>query len=242
MKAAVKGEAVQDLPGSKRMACEERADGNLGGPEQSRRTNCGSQSGKSVQRQEEHSEADPGVRSVRSNLPQADEGADANTQLAKETSPARTAGRSWSTSLRAIANNAVQNKTHRFADLYRLLNHANLKECFFQLRKDAAPGVDGVTFEEYEKNLDENLHSLVRRLINKNYRAQPVRRKYIPKGNGKLRPLGIPTLEDKLVQFAVAQILSVIFEADFLPGSYGYRPGRSLHDAVICLTDTLYRG
>jgi group II intron reverse transcriptase/maturase len=170
------------------------------------------------------------------------EGANTTTQPAQETSAVRTTEPSWSTSLRAIAKKAVQNKTHRFGGLYRLLNQANLRECFFHLRKDAAPGADGVTYEEYEKNLDDNLRSLVERLMNKSYRAQLVRRKYIPKGKGKLRPLGIPTLEDKLVQLAVGQLLSAIFEADFLPCSYGYRPGRSPHDAVNGLTDTLYRG
>jgi len=224
------------------MAREERVDGNLGGPEESRRANYGSQAGRKVQRQEEPSEAPPGVRSAHSSPPLAGQGADNITQPAQATRSARTADKSWSTSLRAIAQKAVQNKTHRFADLYRLLNHAHLKECFDRLRKEAAPGVDGVTFEEYEKNLEGNLVSLVKRLVNKSYRAQPVRRKYIPKGNGKLRPLGIPTLEDKLVQYAVAQILSAIYEADFLPCSYGYRPGRSPHDAVGQLTDTLYNG
>jgi group II intron reverse transcriptase/maturase len=224
------------------MAREERVEGNLGGPETSRRANCGSQSGKSLQRQEEGSEAILGVRSVHSSQGQTGQGADTITQPAQETSAVRTTAQSWSTSLRAIANKAVQNKTHRFGGLYRLLNQANLRECFFQLRKDAAPGVDGVTFEEYEKNLEENLRSLVQRLMNQSYRARLVRRKYIPKGNGKLRPLGIPTLEDKLVQLAVGQILSVIFEADFLPCSYGYRLGRSPHEAVRELTDALYRG
>ncbi len=241
-KASARGELAGDLPGSKRMACEERADGNLGDPEKSRRANCGHETGRGVQRQEEPPDANPGVRSVHSSPPKADEGADTTTQPAQETSAVRTTAQSWSTSLRAIANKAVQSKTHRFGGLYRLLNQANLRECFFQLRKDAAPGVDGVTFEEYERNLEENLRSLVQRLTNKSYRARLVRRKYIPKGNGKLRPLGIPALEDKLVQLAVAQILSAIYEADFLPCSYGYRPGRSPHDAVKGLTDTLYRG
>lgn len=240
--AAVKGEAAEGLPGSQRMAREERADGNLGDPGESRRANCGHETGRNLQRQGEGSDADPGVRSVRSSQPKAGEGADTITQPAQETNAVRTTAQSWSTSLRAIANKAVQNKTHRFGGLYRLLNHANLRECFHQLRKDAAPGVDGVMFEDYEKNLDANLHLLEEQLKNKSYRAQPVRRKYIPKGNGKLRPLGIPTLEDKLVQYAVAQILSAIHEADFLPCSYGYRPGRSPHQAVNELTDTLYGG
>jgi RNA-directed DNA polymerase len=241
-KTVATGETVADLPGSKRMACEERGEGNLGRPEEPRRANCGSQSGRGQQRQEAGPEANPGIRSVHSSRPRVGEGADTPTQPVEETSAVRTTVTSWSTSLRAIAQKAVQSKTHRFGGLYRLLNQANLRECFYQLRKEAAPGVDGVTFEEYEKNLEENLRSLVQRLINKRYRARAVRRKYIPKGNGKLRPLGIPTLEDKLVQLATAQILLAIFEADFLPCSYGYRPGRSPHQAVEELTDTLYGG
>jgi len=99
-----------------------------------------------------------------------------------------------------------------------------------------------MTFKEYEKNLESNLADLVRRLKNKSYRARLVRRKYIPKGDGKLRPLGIPTLEEKLVQSAAAQILSAIYEADFLECSYGYRPGRNPLQAVRALTDALHRG
>jgi group II intron reverse transcriptase/maturase len=163
-------------------------------------------------------------------------------QPAQETSAVRTTESSWRTSLRAIARKAVTKPNHRFGGLYRLLNEANLRECFFHLRKAAAPGVDGVTVEEYAKNLDENLRSLVQRLKDKSYRAGLVRRKYIPKGEGKMRPLGIPTLEDKLVQYAVAQILSAIYEANFFPWSYGYREGRSAHDAIRDLTDTLFRG
>src|SRR5437773_12390114 len=104
-------------------------------------------------------------------------------------------------------------------------------------------GGDGVVspeLKEYEKNLESNLADLVRRLKNKSYRARLVRRKYIPKGNGKLRPLGIPTLEEKLAQSAAAQILSAIYEADFLECSYGYRPGRNPLQAVRALTDALH--
>jgi len=185
---------------------------------------------------------------VHSNPPQgprgseAGEGANTATQPAKETSAVRTTGTSWRTSLRAITTKAAQDHRHRFGGLYRLLNEENLSQCFYDLRKDAAPGVDGVTFQEYAKNLEANLGDLVRRLRNKSYHARLVRRKYIPKGQGKWRPLGIPTLEEKLLQSAVAQILSAIYEADFLPCSYGYRPARDAHQAVRALTDTLYRG
>jgi group II intron reverse transcriptase/maturase len=102
--------------------------------------------------------------------------------------------------------------------------------------------VDGVSFQAYEKDLEANLTDLVGRLKRKAYRAQLVRRKYIPKGNGKLRPLGIPVLEDKLLQMAVTQILLALFEGDFLSCSYGYRPGLGPHDAIRALTDELQWG
>jgi group II intron reverse transcriptase/maturase len=99
-----------------------------------------------------------------------------------------------------------------------------------------------MTFQEYEQNLEANLEDLVGRLKRKAYRARLVRRKYIPKGQGKLRPLGIPVLEDKLLQVAVTQILLAIYEEDFLPCSYGYRPGVGAHDAVQALTRELQFG
>jgi group II intron reverse transcriptase/maturase len=126
--------------------------------------------------------------------------------------------------------------------LYRRLNRDVLRLSFFRLRKDAASGVDGVTFQEYERNLENNLADLEERLKRKAYRARLVRRKYIPKGNGKLRPLGIPVLEDKLLQMAVTQILLAIYEMDFLPCSYGYRPGVSAHDAIRDLSKELQFG
>jgi group II intron reverse transcriptase/maturase len=154
----------------------------------------------------------------------------------------RTTESDWQTFLRAIAEKAFTHKHHRFGDLYRWLNQDVLRWCFFRLRKDAASGVDGVTFQAYAQNLEANLTDLVGRLKRKAYRARLVRRKYIPKGDGKLRPLGIPVLEDKLLQMAVTQILLAIFEADFLPCSYGYRPGVGAHDAIKALSDELQFG
>jgi group II intron reverse transcriptase/maturase len=148
----------------------------------------------------------------------------------------------WQTFLRAIAKKAREVKHHQFGDLYRWLNEEVLRVCFYRLRKDAASGVDGVSFQDYEKNLDANLTDLVGRLKRKAYRAKLVRRKYIPKSPGKRRPLGIPTLEEKLLQSAVTQILMAIYEEDFLECSYGYRPGRGPHDAVRALTDQLHWG
>jgi group II intron reverse transcriptase/maturase len=171
--------------------------------------------------------------------PEAEEGVNKSTQSAQATSAVRTTEHDWQTFLRAIAEKAHTDKHHRFGDLYRWLDQDVLRLCFYRLRKDAASGVDGVTFQEYEKNLEANLKDLEGRLRRKAYRARLVRRKYIPKGNGKLRPLGIPALEDKLLQMAVTQILLAIYEVDFQPCSYGYRPGLGAHDAIRTLTREL---
>jgi RNA-directed DNA polymerase len=146
------------------------------------------------------------------------------------------------TSLRGIANRAASHKEHRFRNLYGLLNEENLRWCWPFLRKEAAPGIDRVDYKEYQVNLSSNIHDLVDRLKGQRYRARLVRRQYIPKLNGKLRPLGIPTTEDKLLQLAVAKILEAIYEQDFLDNSYGYRPKRSPRDAVKRLTDELQFG
>jgi RNA-directed DNA polymerase len=154
----------------------------------------------------------------------------------------RKAGSTMQTSLRGISNRAAKGKGHRFGNLYGLLDENFLKWCFWQLKRDAAPGVDRVDFYEYRENLDENIANLVKRLKQKNYRAKLVRRQYIPKINGKLRPLGIPATDDKVVQFAVAKILEAIYEEDFLDVSYGYRPGIGPQDAVRDLTRKLQFG
>jgi len=134
--------------------------------------------------------------------------------------------------LAGIANRARVSKRHRFGGVYALLNEEHLRWSFYQLNRKAAPGVDEVTWEDYEKNLDVNLQALVDRLKRKAYRTRLVRRHYIPKGNGKRRPLGIPVLEDKLVQHAAKAILESIYEADFIEYSFAYRPGRSAKDAT----------
>jgi RNA-directed DNA polymerase len=237
------GESGSGLPGSQSVARVEGWTRNEGDPEGPCRTNCEGQAGRAAQRQEAPPGA-PGVGLAHSIQrqgagPEAGEGANRTTQPAQVTSAARSAGKDWPTFLQAIAEKASKDRHHRFGDVYRQINKGSLRLCFYQLRKDAASGVDGVTFEEYERNLDANLEDLVERLKRKTYRARLVRRKYIPKGNGKLRPLGILVLEDKLVQMAATLILLAIYEVDFLPCSYGYRPGIGAHDAIKALSEEL---
>ena len=146
------------------------------------------------------------------------------------------------TSLRGIAKKAREQKKHRFGNLYEMLNEEFLHVCWRDIKKDAASGVDRVSAREYEENLEENIGQLVERLKRKSYRAKLVRRQYIPKGEGKFRPLGIPATEDKLLQLAVKQILEAIYEQDFLRCSYGYRPQMGALDAVDKLTVKLQFG
>jgi len=146
------------------------------------------------------------------------------------------------TSLQAIAKKASERPEYRFRDLFRLLNEEMLEDSWRYIRKNAACGVDRVSAAEYEQNLDGNIHQLVEELKRKRYRAKNVLRRYIPKGNGKLRPLGIPATQDKLLQMAVKRILEAIFEQDFLHCSYGYRPGVGILDAVDKLTVKLQFG
>jgi RNA-directed DNA polymerase len=146
------------------------------------------------------------------------------------------------TSLRGIAIKAKVDGKHRFQDLYRCLNAPFLYACWKDLNKNAASGVDKVTAQAYEENLDANIQALAQRLKTKRYRAKLVRRCYIPKENGKQRPLGIPALEDRLVQLACAKLLMAIFEADFLDNSYAYRMNRGAKDAIEDLRFNLQFG
>ncbi len=146
------------------------------------------------------------------------------------------------TSLWGIANKAKADKQHRFRDLYGRLNTELLLDCWRDLNKDAASGVDGVTWQAYAETLHANVEALVERLKKKRHRAKLIRRRYIPKENGKERPLGIPVIEDKLLQAACARILNAIYEQEFLAFSYAYRPKRGARDAVRDLTFDLQYG
>jgi len=123
-----------------------------------------------------------------------------------------------------------------------MLNEENLLDSWRYIKKHVAYGVDRISALEYEQDLYSNVKSLVERLKRKGYRAKLVRRRYIPKGKGKVRPLGIPATEDKLLQLAASRILEAIFEQDFHTGSFGYRRGRGAQDAVKELTGTLQFG
>jgi retron-type reverse transcriptase len=111
-----------------------------------------------------------------------------------------------------------------------------LEESFYSLQRNAAAGVDGVTWREYEKILPQRVAELHRAIHSGTYRAAPSRRVYIPKADGRQRPLGIASVEDKIVQQAVVTVLSAIYEQDFLGFSYGFRPGRGQHNALDALT------
>jgi group II intron reverse transcriptase/maturase len=141
--------------------------------------------------------------------------------------------------LERIGAVARRDKKIRFTTLmHHVYNLDRLREAYFGLKRDAAPGMDGETWREYGEQLEENLEDLSERLKRGAYRAKPVRRVLIPKADGGTRPLGVTTLEDKIVQRAVVEVLNPIYEADFLGFSYGFRPGRGPHDAL----DALYVG
>jgi len=155
----------------------------------------------------------------------------------KATQSVRRSGVPVTTKFHHIARKARNEPGFKFTSLFHLMNKELLRGCFQQLRKDAAAGIDRMTKEMYAENLERNLTDLVERLHRMAYIPQPVRRKYIPKpGSAKQRPLGIPSFEDKLVQAGLVRILESLYEQDFIEDSYGFRPGRSCHDALRALS------
>ena len=149
--------------------------------------------------------------------------------------PGRSAGQGAPSELDRVRQVAQGNKEARFTALLHHVSVDRLRAAYGALRPKAAAGVDGVTWEAYGQNLEANLQELHERVHRGSYRAEPVRRAYIPKRDGRLRPLGIAALEDKILQRAVVEVLNGIYEADFRGFSYGFRPGRSPHDALDAL-------
>jgi len=147
----------------------------------------------------------------------------------------RGAGERVSQGLDRVREAAKRDRKARFTALLHHVTAASLREAYRALRPKAAAGVDGVTWEAYGGNLEANLQDLHRRLHSGAYRAKPVRRVYIPKADGRQRPLGIASLEDKIVQGAVVEVLNSVYEPDFLGFSYGFRPGRGPHQALDAL-------
>ena len=141
-----------------------------------------------------------------------------------------------------VAERAKNEPDGQFHALAHLLDESALFRAFYRQREDAAVGVDGITKEDYGQHLVDNLRDLHERLVTKRYRHQPIRRVHIPKGNGQMRPLGISAFEDKIVQDALREVLQAVYEQDFLDCSYGFRPGRSAHDAIRALHRAADRG
>ncbi len=136
-----------------------------------------------------------------------------------------------------IRQAACRDKQLRFTTLWHhVYDIEHLRGAYFSLKRNAAPGVDGETWRHYGEQLEDNLKALSDRLKRGAYRAKPVKRAYIPKPDGRQRPLGVTTLEDKIVQRATVEVLNAIYETDFLGFSYGFRPGRSPHDALNALS------
>ena len=149
-----------------------------------------------------------------------------------------------STQLDRLTELAKEDPKRQFYSIAHMITFGALYAAFRGLRKKASAGVDGVTYDMYERDAAGNIQALHERLRNGKYQAQPLRRVYIRKEDGKQRPLSIPALEDKIVQKATAEILNAIYEQDFLDCSYGFRPGRGQHQAldevrrVICTRPT----
>ena len=159
----------------------------------------------------------------------------AKGNAAGETRPGRRAGQGALSELDRVRRVAATDKEARFTALLHHVDVERLRAAYFALRPKAAPGVDGVTWHEYGQDLEGNLQDLHGRVHRGSYRAKPSRKVLIPKPDGRQRPLGVASLEDKVLQRAVVEVLNAIYEQDFVGFSYGFRPGRKPHDALDAL-------
>ena len=220
---------------------------NSGGPKPHLSEKIHFRQGRCDQRKEDpngcHRESDLPIvvgdgRAVHMAKEQAEEQCRESTHARERITPTQ----SVSSTLSALGAKASHDRKHRFRGLARLLDHQMLAEAFGRLKRKAAPGIDGVVHAEYAKNLAANLMDLEERLKKGRYRARCVKRHWIPKAGGKLRPLGIPVLEDKIVQQAVKMILESIWEPVFYDESIGYRPKRGARESSRVLRNELHSG
>src|SRR5271170_933184 len=165
----------------------------------------------------------------------------AKGNTASKTRPGHSAGSGVPSALDRVRQVARKDKEARFTALLHHVSLHRLGLAFDEVNPKAAPGVDGVSWAEYEQDLGANLRDLHERVQQGRYRASPSRRVYIPKADGRQRPLGIATLEDKIVQRAVVEVLNAVYEVDFLGFSYGFRPGRGPCQALDALAAGIYR-
>src|SRR6266568_3483139 len=177
----------------------------------------------------------------RSSMEAEEERARAKENIVQSNTHPTQSGKGVSQGLRGVRQAAKERKQERFTALLHHLTVGLHRDSYYALKRQAAPGVDGVTWQEYETGLEGRLADLHNRVHRGAYRAQPSRRVYIPKADGRQRPLGIAALEDKIVQQAVVTILNQIYEVDFRGFSYGFRPGRNPHQALDALSVGLHR-
>ena len=185
--------------------------------------------------------ANPPDKAARAAAEAGEERERAKGNTASETRPGHSAGPGVASGLDRVRQVAVRDKEARFTALLHHVTVERLRQAYWAISPKAAPGVDGVTWEAYGQDLEANLRDLHEQVQSGRYRARPSRRAYIPKADGRLRPLGIASLEDKVVQRAVVEVLNAVYEADFRGFSYGFRPGRGPHDALDALTAGIYR-
>ena len=185
--------------------------------------------------------AKPANKAVRAEAESVEERRPAEGNTASKTRPGHRAGPGVPSALERVPEVARKDKEARFTALLHHVDLDRLRAAYWAIRPQAAPGVDGVTWEAYGQNLQANLQDLCHRLHSGRYRARPSRRAYIPKADGRQRPLGIATLEDKIAQRAVVEVLNAVYETDFLGFSYGFRPGRDPHQALDALTVGIWR-
>ena len=179
--------------------------------------------------------ATPSNNAARAVAEAVEERGPAKGNTASATRPGHSAGLSAPSALDRVRHVATKDNEARFTALLHHVDVDRLRAAYRALASKAAPGVDGVTWMDYGRDLEANLRDLHARVHRGSYRARPSRRAYIPKADGRLRPLGIAALEDKILQRAVVEVLNAIYETDFLGFSHGFRPGRSPHDALDAL-------